>query len=115
MFFVGILVGACLMYYFINKYRLVPVIQAKYISKYGSKVVTVTNVYETSVYYELDGKEYLDDLGDSISNKEFYEKIGVRKFRNILIKLVYLLQLYQYNICFFLCYKLLSLQSFLNF
>ncbi len=58
MFFVGILVGACLMYYFINKYRLVPVIQAKYISKYGSKVVTVTNVYETSVYYELDGKEY---------------------------------------------------------
>lgn len=26
-------------------------------------------------HFELDGKEYLDDLGDSISSKEFYEKI----------------------------------------
>lgn len=26
-------------------------------------------------HFELDGKKYLDDLGDSISNKEFYEKI----------------------------------------
>lgn len=26
-------------------------------------------------HFELDGKEYLDDLGDSISNKEFYTKI----------------------------------------
>lgn len=26
-------------------------------------------------HFELDGKEYLDDLGDSISNKEFYKKI----------------------------------------
>lgn len=55
---IGIVIGIGLTIFFIDRFYFIPVIGAKYISKYGHKIVTVISFYEYSVYYELDGREY---------------------------------------------------------